>query len=187
MLLTKSSNVDSLLDLDHGRHTVVSWSLNAPRMIERFEAGTASLAERVDAARRCQEAGYPIRYRLDPVIAYDAWRTGYAEAIDYALTRTNPDTITLGTLRFLPGHPRLAHQLHGTVARDLFAGRFVGGAGDRKRRYLPELRTRIYRFLIDRIRDHCPDMPIALCRETPDTWQALSGEVSPSACNCCAC
>ncbi len=184
MLLTKSSNVAALLSLRHEGHTVVSWSLNAQDIIDRYEIGTASLRERVEAARSCQEAGYPIRYRFDPLIAGENWRSAYADMIDRTLATTRPENITIGSLRFLPGHPKLARQLHGESAAGLFQGRFVTGAGDRKRRYPPELRLEMYRFLIDRIRAHCPDMPVALCREIPEIWKALAGMVTSSACNC---
>ena len=184
MLLTKSSNVEGLLGLEHRGHTVVSWSLNCSEVIERFEIGTASLGQRVEAARQCQDAGYPMRYRLDPVIIHEDWQSGYAQMIDLALSRTSPENITIGTLRFLPGHPTLARTLHGKAAEHLFAGKFVAGVGDRKRRYRPEVRLEIYRFLIERIHRHYANVPISLCRETPEIWQALSGEVTRSACNC---
>ena len=77
MLLTKSSNVDGLLNLTPNGQTVVSWSLNTQPMIDSFEVGTASLEERIHAAKRCQEHGYRIRLRIDPGILYPDWRQDY--------------------------------------------------------------------------------------------------------------
>jgi spore photoproduct lyase len=58
-LKTKSANVNPLLNLDHRGKTIVSWSLNPPKMIEREERRTAPLKERIAAAiRRTQ-------YRLE--------------------------------------------------------------------------------------------------------------------------
>src|SRR4030043_845927 len=45
-LKTKSANVDPLLHLNHRGKTVVSWSVNPPKMIEEEEVGTAPLKER---------------------------------------------------------------------------------------------------------------------------------------------
>ena len=68
MLLTKSSNIDNLLAVESSGQTVVSWSLNSQDMIDQFESGTASVSERIEAARKCQQHGYRIRIRIDPGI-----------------------------------------------------------------------------------------------------------------------
>ncbi|MFW6161264.1 MAG: spore photoproduct lyase family protein, partial [Planctomycetota bacterium] len=56
VMLTKSDAVENLLALDHRGHTVVSWSVNPEAVCHAFEARAPSLARRLDAARRCQEA-----------------------------------------------------------------------------------------------------------------------------------
>ncbi len=64
-LKTKSVNVGSLLDLDHRGRTVVSWSVNPPKMIDEEEKGTVPLRDRIDAARKCQEKGYLLGFHFD--------------------------------------------------------------------------------------------------------------------------
>ena len=96
MLLTKSSNIDGLLSLTPNGQTVVSWSLNTQPMIDSFEVGTASLEERLHAAKRCQERGYRIRLRIDPGILYPDWQRDYAELICKSLAVLEPENITLG-------------------------------------------------------------------------------------------
>ena len=56
-LKTKSDCVDDLLHLDPRGRVVVSWSVNATAICAEDEAGTASLGERLAAARRVQAAG----------------------------------------------------------------------------------------------------------------------------------
>ena len=70
MLVTKSNNIGNLLAIESNRHTVVPWSLNSQQMIEQYELGTASLDERIEAARKCREHGYRIQFRIDPGILY---------------------------------------------------------------------------------------------------------------------
>jgi spore photoproduct lyase len=82
MLLTKSSNIENLLAVESNDRTVVSWSLNSKRMIEQHELGTAGLPERIEAASKCQQHGYRIRFRIDPGILYPDWQTGYADLIE---------------------------------------------------------------------------------------------------------
>ena len=82
----EKSNIDNLLDIEPNDHTVVSWSLNSQRMIEQHEVGAVGLSERIDAARKCQQHGYRIRFRIDPGILYPSWQVDYADLIKRALT-----------------------------------------------------------------------------------------------------
>jgi len=43
-------------------------------MIEAEERKTTPLKERIDAARKCQEKGYPLGFHFDPIIYYEQWR-----------------------------------------------------------------------------------------------------------------
>src|SRR5215510_2384884 len=63
-LKTKSDRVDGLLKLDPKERVVVAWSMNPQSVIDRDEHGTASLHERLNAARRCQEAGYRLGFHF---------------------------------------------------------------------------------------------------------------------------
>lgn len=184
MLLTKSGNIDNLLAIEPGSHTVVSWSLNAQQIIQRYELGTADLDERIRAAKQCQDHGYRIRIRIDPGILYPNWQAGYADLIRKTLTLIGPENITLGMLRLLPGHFRLAAEAYGNRARKLRDYNLVKGASDGKLRYPPRQRVEFYTFLIDTIRSFDKDVSISLCRETPEIWNALKGRCERRKCNC---
>jgi spore photoproduct lyase len=184
MLLTKSSNVDNLLAVEPNDHTVVSWSLNSSRMIEQHEQGTASLSERIEAASKSQEHGYRIRFRIDPGIIYPTWREDYADLIEKTLTIVKPENITLGMLRLLPGHLRLAAGAYGNRARKLLDCDFVRGASDNKLRYPPKHRIEFYTHLIDVIRSFDKEVSISLCRETPEIWSVFKNRCKAGKCNC---
>jgi spore photoproduct lyase len=184
MLLTKSNNIDNLLSVKPNEHTIVSWSLNSKHIIEQYELGTASLDERIKAAKLCQDKGYRIRFRIDPGILYPNWQAGYADLIRKTLTLTTPENITLGMLRLLPGHLRLVTQAYGNRAGNLCTQKFVRGASDGKLRYLPKQRIDFYSFLIDTIRAFNRKVSISLCRETPDVWHIFKERCEPKKCNC---
>jgi len=184
MLLTKSSNVDNLLAVEPNQHIVVSWSLNSQKIIEQYEPGTANLFERIEAAKRCQEHGYRIRFRIDPGILYPDWHTGYSELIEKTLSVTEPENITLGMLRLLPGHLHLAESAYPKRAKKLLKRNFSKGASDGKLRYLPNERVKFYNFLIDRIRSIDKKVSISLCRETPEVWSILKSRCEQNKCNC---
>jgi len=184
MLLTKSNNIDNLLAVEPNHQTVVSWSLNSQKMIEQYELGTASLDERIEAAGKCREHGYRIRFRIDPGILYPNWRKGYADLVQKALTVVRPENVTLGMLRLLPGHFHLASGAYGDRARELWDHNFVRGASDGKLRYPPKQRVEFYTFLIDPIRSFDKDVSIGLCRETPEIWNFFKDQCQPRKCNC---
>jgi spore photoproduct lyase len=184
MLLTKSNNIDNLLSLEPNEHTVVSWSLNPQCIIEQYELGTANLDERIEAAKLCQEHGWRIRFRIDPGILQPDWQAGYADLIRKALTVTTPENITLGTLRLLPGHLRLATQTYGDLARELLHHNFIRGASDSKLRYPTSQRVEFYFFLIDAIRSFDRRVSIGLCREAPEVWNIFKEHCEPKKCNC---
>jgi spore photoproduct lyase len=184
MLLTKSSNINNLIAVDPNDKTVISWSLNSRRMIEQHEPGTASLSERIEAARRCQRHGYRIRFRIDPGILHPDWQADYADLIEKTLTIVKPENITLGMLRLLPGHFHLAIGAYGNRARKLLDHNFVRGASDYKLRYPPKQRTEFYDHLIDVIRSFDKDVSTSLCRETPEIWRIFKNRCKAGKCNC---
>lgn len=184
MLLTKSSNIDSLLAVGSNNQTVVSWSLNSQPMVEQYELGTADLDERIEAAGLCQKHGYRIRFRIDPGILSPNWKEGYADLVQKALTVVKPENITLGMLRLLPGHCNLALGAYDDRARELWDHHFVRGASDGKLRYPPKQRVEFYTFLIDAIRSFDRNVSISLCRETPEIWSIFKDRCRPRKCNC---
>jgi spore photoproduct lyase len=75
--VTKFANVDSLLGLKHNHHTRIRFSINAEYVIKHFEPSTSSFQERIEAAGKIAEAGYPLGFIIAPIIEYDGWQEGY--------------------------------------------------------------------------------------------------------------
>ncbi|MBN1974192.1 MAG: hypothetical protein JW787_11170 [Sedimentisphaerales bacterium] len=184
MLLTKSNNIDNLLSIEPNHKIVISWSLNPQQIISQYEQCTASLEERIDAAKKCQNKGYRIRLRIDPGIYYSDWQTGYSELIEKTLSVIEPENITLGMLRLLPGHLHLAKKAYGHNAVNLLNNNFANDASDGKLRYPPELRIKFYRFLINAIRYFNKNVSISLCRETHEIWDIFNDHCEQNKCNC---
>ncbi len=184
MLLTKSSNIDNLLKVIPHHKVIVSWSLNSEQIINQYEKGTASLDERLEAARKCQDHGYRLRIRIDPGIHYPDWQTGYSKLIEKTLSAIEPENITLGMLRLLPGHFHLAKNMYGKNATNLLNNHFIKGSSDNKLRYPRELRIKFYKFLIDTIRSFNKNVSISLCRETREVWDSFENQCEPRKCNC---
>jgi spore photoproduct lyase len=80
-LVTKFANVDSLLDVEHNKHTKFRFSINARYVIKNFEHKTASFEERIEAAKKIAEAGYPIGFIIAPIMVFDNWKEEYKELL----------------------------------------------------------------------------------------------------------
>lgn len=81
-VITKFNNVDSLLDLDHNKHTKFRFSINTRYVINKFEHGTSSFEERIEASRKIAKSGYPIGFIIAPIMIYDNWKNEYEELIE---------------------------------------------------------------------------------------------------------
>ena len=174
-LKTKSAEVDMLLHLNHRGKTVISWSLNPTQLVEEEENGTASLNERIDAAKRCQEAGYPLGIHFDPMIDYEGWEKGYEELVDFLFSRIDPKR----TIWISMGGFRYPAQLKGIAEKRfpktrIFLGELFPGR-DGKFRYLKAIRVEMYRKMVKWLKEVSPDLFIYLCMESREVWEEVFG------------
>ncbi|SEN15241.1 spore photoproduct lyase [Lihuaxuella thermophila] len=101
--VTKFSNVDSLLDVAHNGHTRFRFSVNADYVIRHFEPSTAPLHERIEAATKVAQAGYPLGFIIAPLMVYQGWEEDYTQLLNHlseALPHTEGITFELITHRF---------------------------------------------------------------------------------------
>ena len=72
--VTKFTQVEPLLGLNHGGKTEIRFSVNTPEIINQFEHGTPSLTERVAAAKKVGSAGYPLGFLIAPIFISAGWQ-----------------------------------------------------------------------------------------------------------------
>ena len=174
-LKTKTNLVENLRDLEHNRKTILAWSLNTEAMIRENEIGTASLAERLDAALRCQAWGYPLAFHFDPIIIGDGFEKEYMAVVQQLFDRIDPDNIvwiSLGTLRCMPPLKAIIHRRF--PHSGIMYGEFISGL-DNKLRYFKPLRIKFYRQIISAIRERAPQVPLYFCMESADVWDQAIG------------
>ncbi len=174
-LKTKSDQIANLEDLEHGGHTIVSWSLNSRAMCRSEELKTATFEARLAAARRCQEWGYRIGFHFDPLICYEGWERDYQSAVEETFRTVDPERVawvSLGALRFTP-------QLR-DILREKFPksripyGEFVPGHHG-KLRYFRPIREAMYRKMREWILREAPGVFVYLCMETCLVWENSFG------------
>jgi spore photoproduct lyase len=174
-LKTKSDCVGELLRLDPKDRIVVSWSMNPQRVIDQDEHGTASLSERLAAARMCQNSGYRLGFHFDPMVEYTGWEKDYKEMLEQIFSAVDWRRIawlSMGVLRDTPSLKR-------TMRRRFPQTRLLTGeqvlCPDGKLRYFQPLRVDMYRKMLGWIRQEAPTVKVYLCMESKEVWEQVFG------------
>ena len=77
--VTKFTEVENLLDANHHGHTRFRFSLNCEEIIKKFEHGTPSAKERILAAKKVGQAGYPLGFIIAPLFKFENWQEEYTK------------------------------------------------------------------------------------------------------------
>jgi len=150
-------------------------SVNPPKMIEEEEMGTAPLRDRINAARKCQENGYPLGFHFDPIIYHEGWARGYEEAIHQLFKQIDPGRvvwISLGGFRYPPKLKAIAEERFPRT--NVFLGELFPGR-DGKFRYLKEIRVEIYQKMNKWLKEVDPGLFVYLCMESKEVWAKVFG------------
>ena len=192
---TKSANVDFLRRLPHNGKTIMCFSLSATTQSMQLESVAGTTDERIEAARKCQEWGMPIRYKFKPIIPVRNWRDEAHEMIRKLFAQTRPDNLSMTTLMWM-GFDDMASCLD----LDLLDPEFVAAARKAAasdwehphlRPFPHEVRREIYEFYHREVRAIDREVPLTLSTESLAMWRDLSSTlgVNPGnyTCGCGPC
>ena len=177
---TASSNVEWMADLPHRDRLVGVWSVTCEAVARDIEPGTGRAIDRIEAARKCQEMGIPVRYKFKPVIPVRNWREEYAWIIEQALKRTKPESVGF-CLYIWNTYESMAKSLDlalldpecveaARAARDEMKGMRTGP-------FPHQVRKEIYRFFIREVRRWDKDVLLYVSTETREMWDELKDEL----------
>ena len=76
-LVTKFTAIDTLLGIRHNGHTRFRFTLNCDEVIRKYEHRTPSAADRIAAAGKVLEAGYPLGILIAPIFVFPGWEEAY--------------------------------------------------------------------------------------------------------------
>ena len=100
LILTKSKKIAPLFGWKAQDCIVVAFSVNAAHVSERWEIDAPHPWERLEAAKKVRDYGYPVRLRIDPMVPVSNWEVGYRELVDKIMKYVpDAEVITLGSLR----------------------------------------------------------------------------------------
>ncbi|HSV42925.1 MAG TPA: hypothetical protein VLJ10_00055 [Candidatus Bathyarchaeia archaeon] len=164
-LKTKSDQIQNILATPASDNIVISWSLNPPEIIQEAELLTATLPQRLEAARQCVSAGYHVGFHFDPIIYYAGWEKAYQGVVDLIFEKIQANQISWISLGCL----RMTVKLRQTIERRFPETRLLDAPHiigfDDKLRYPSWLRQEIYTRMFSWIHQHSRSVPVYLCME----------------------
>ncbi len=173
---TKSWNVEWMLDLPHNGNTIIVWSLAADTQSREIEPVCGTTEERIEAARKAQEAGYRIRYKLKPIVPVRGWREEASAMIDMIFARTRPDLISLCVFMW-----HTVDDMKRKLPVELLDPEMLAAAEEAAippsetmtAPYPEDVRAEIYEHHFREIRRHDADVPVSLSTENWQMWRRL--------------
>jgi len=191
---TKSANVDFIADLPHRDRLIGVWSLSSQPVSERIEPGAGTSRERLEAARKCQQMGVPVRFKFKPIIPVRGWREQYAATIDGIFELTQPELVGFCVLMWM-GFDSMVAALPEDDLDPQYLATARAAAEEMKGSMLGpfphEVRSEVYRFLIEQVRRHDRSVPLFISTESREMWEELGPVMGASAsrflCGCGPC
>jgi spore photoproduct lyase len=100
---TKSKNIKWLLNNDFPANVLCTWSLNTQEIIDNEEHQAASLAERINCARKIADKGRLVGFHFHPMIWYEGFEQSYADIAETLIGQFHLQEVALismGTLTY---------------------------------------------------------------------------------------
>jgi spore photoproduct lyase len=175
LLVTKSAYTKNLEKIEEHKQTIVSFSLNAQAVSEKWEMAPP-IKMRIEAAYNLYRCGYAVRVRIDPIVPIENWRNHYLDLLRIIFDKFTPERITFGSLR----------GLQSTInnASDKSWVSFLTENSNWGKKVSFELRYLLYGEIINYLREQYNFSRVALCKETIGMWQKLGMDYRKIRCNC---
>ncbi len=174
-LKTKSKNVSYLLRHEIPANVLVTWSLNTQTLIANEEHRTASLDERLRAARRVADRGIVIGFHFHPMIHYSSWREDYGALFTRLTREFSPREValvSLGTLTFIKPVLKQLRQRPGFQSQVL---KMPMVDSDGKLSYPDEIKWEMFRHAWRGLAAWREEVFFYLCMENPRHWKPVFG------------
>lgn len=175
LLVTKSPRVGRTLDKGDSARMVVSFSVNAEKVADRWEKAPP-VKERIEAAKMPKDAGFEVRLRIDPMFPIEGWQEAYSALLEQIFTKLTPDRITIGSLRGLQSTINNSKDKTWTV--------YLDEPSNWGRKIVNPIRKSMYHTVIRILRDTYGFCDIALCKEPVQMWKDLRMDYRKICCNC---
>jgi len=173
-LKTKSKNVSYLLQNDLPTNIICTWSLNTPTIIANEEHLTASLEERLNAARQVADKGGVIGFHIHPMVFYEGWKDDYSTLFKQLLKQFKAEELALLSLGTLTYIKSVIKQIRG---RD-FKSKILQmplTESDGKLSYPEATKLAMFRHAYQSLQPWHGKVFFYLCMENQRLWQPIFG------------
>lgn len=176
LFLTKTVNIKNLLKIPSNYCPIVSFTLNAEHVSERWEHDAPSTRLRIKAARKLSEVGHRVRLRIDPMVPVEDWKEHYISLIDRIFSNLAPERITIGSLR----------GLQSTInnATDRSWVPYISERSNWGRKIDFQARHEMYSTTINHLKENHGFKRVSMCKETTEMWDSLGMDYREIKCNC---
>lgn len=178
LILTKSLNVNGVLESGSQDVVIPSFSLNAYDVAKRWENQTPHPRNRIESARKLFKEGYAVRIRIDPMVPIEGWKKAYLKLVDDLFENLHPERITLGSLRGLQS------TINNCEDRSWVEYLENGRSSNWGKKITDDTRQEMYQTLIDYLSEKYSYETVALCKETVIMWKKLKKDYTKIRCNC---
>ena len=177
---TKSDNVSYFLEKeDLPPNLLFTWSLNPQTIIDHEEHLTASLHDRINAAKKIADKGFLVGFHFHPIIYYKNYQKEYSSVFQTLLDTFDPKQVVLvsfGTLTFIKP------VIHKIRKRD-FKSKILQiplthAAG--KLSYPLHIKKEMFKFAYDAFNPWHKKVFFYLCMEDQSLWKDVFGYEYPT-------
>jgi spore photoproduct lyase len=174
---TKSNNVRYFLENEIPENCVCSWSLNTTTIINNEEHFTASLEQRLEAARLVADRGVKIAFHFHPMVYYQGWDNEYAGVASRLLSGFEPEDVlfvSLGTVTFIKPVIQKIREL-GRETKILQMELVSDPHG--KVTYPDKIKIMMFNSMLEAFEAWKDEVFMYLCMEKPIIWEKTTGSV----------
>ncbi len=178
-LKTKSDNVKYLVEHDYPPNIITTWSLNPQTIIQNEERLSASLENRLKAAKKIHDKNRLVGFHFHPMIWYENWEEEYKEIFERLLYEFDPARValvSLGTLTFIK--PVIKKLRQRSFKSKILQMPLVDAAG--KLSYPLEMKERLFRFAYESLEPWHKKVFFYMCMEDKRLWKRVFGYEYPT-------
>jgi len=171
---TKSNKIEYFLQNEVPSNIICTWSLNTPVIIENEEHLTATLNQRIDAARKLANKGVLVGFHFHPIVHYENYLDDYKKVYESLMNTFEVKEVVLisfGTLTFIKP---VIQKLRGRAFKSkILQMSFVDANG--KASYPLEIKREMFKHAYDSFKAWHKDVYFYLCMEDHSLWREVFG------------
>jgi spore photoproduct lyase len=171
---TKSNNISYFLENEVPKNIIVTWSLNPQVIVDNEEHLTASLDERIEAAKKLRDKGILVGFHFHPIVVYENYLQDYTNIAKRLISEFTTDEVVLvsmGTLTFIKQVIKKLREreLKSKILQMPFEN--ING----KQSYPLETKKEMFKTLYQAFEPWHKDVYFYLCMEANSLWKDVFG------------